>query len=194
MTQLPVATAYGANQRGTMKGKLKGPIIPKTPTGCLITYSSMPAAMSSRLYPIINDGIPAATSTFSIPRLVSPRDSSMVFPCSMVCILLSSSKRSSINSFSLNRHLTLARGGVLLHSGKASLATSTAASISSLVEIGTFAITLHVAGFTTSISSPFGSTHSPSMWFLRASTSFIGSSRITITSQLLQSDFFEQFV
>ncbi len=144
-----------------MNGKLKGPIIPNTPTGCLITYSSMPTAMSSRLYPIIKEGIPAATSTFSIPRLVSPRDSSIVFPCSMVWILLSSSKFSSINSFSLKRHLALASGGVLRHSGNTSLAASTAESISSFVEMGTLAMALQVAGFTTSTSFPSDSVHSP---------------------------------
>ena len=40
--------------------------------------------MSSRLLPIISDGMPVATSTFSMPRLSSPSDSASVFPHSCV--------------------------------------------------------------------------------------------------------------
>jgi len=37
----------GADQSGIIQGKLKGPIIPKTPRGVGITHSSMPWAISS---------------------------------------------------------------------------------------------------------------------------------------------------
>src|SRR4030042_2009403 len=77
--------------------------------------------MSSEKYPCIRVGIPQETSTFSMPRLVSPRDSSMVLPCSCVWMRLTSSKFSSSSSFNLKRSLDLAKGVVLLQSGNASL-------------------------------------------------------------------------
>ncbi len=109
----------------------------------------------------------------------------MVLPCSMVWMRLNSSKFSSINSLSRNRHLTRARGGVLLQSGKASCAAVTAASISLLVDMGTWAITLSVAGFTTFSLGPLESTHSPLIQFLSCKGSLIGSSRIDICPMLL---------
>lgn len=99
-------------------------------------------------------------------------------------MILTSSKFSSNNSFNLKRHLALATGVVLLQSEKASLAASTAVSISSLVEIGTLAIVLPVAGFTTSRMSPLDSTHYPPMKFLIVFISFIGSSRSAIPNVL----------
>ena len=41
-------TANGRNQSGTMAGKLKGAIAAQTPTGCRITWQSIPEAMFSR--------------------------------------------------------------------------------------------------------------------------------------------------
>ncbi len=162
--QFPQATANGANHSGTINGKLNGPIMPNTPRGCRYANSSIPTAISSRRAPCINEGIPVATSTISIPRLVSPRDSSIVFPCSIVWTLLTSSKCSSISSFNLKRYLTLATGVVFLHMGKVSLATFTASSISSRVETGTLANTFCVAGFITfKIFSDLDLTHSPPM-------------------------------
>src|ERR1700761_4014938 len=39
-TQLPVATAMGKNQLGTMAGKLKGLMMPTTPSGWRMEYES----------------------------------------------------------------------------------------------------------------------------------------------------------
>jgi len=75
----------------------------------------------------------------------------MIFPCSWVQTLLSSSKCASSNSFSLNRWRALVSGGVLLHAGNASCAASIAALVSSAFEKGTLAIVFSVAGFTTSL-------------------------------------------
>ena len=65
-------------------GKLNGVMAATTPTGWRIISSSMPEAMSSRLLPIISDGMPVATSTFSMPRCSSPSDSASVLPHSCV--------------------------------------------------------------------------------------------------------------
>ena len=140
----------------------------------------MPVAMSSRLVPIISVGIPVATSTFSIPRRVSPRDSSMVLPCSMVWMRLSSSKFSSSSSFKRKRHLALATGGVLRQSGYASSAASTARSWSTLVDTGTLAITFPVAGLTTSFVAPLEGTNSPPTKFMRSTGSWIGSDKMAM--------------
>ncbi len=45
---LPVATANGRNQSGTIAGKLNGAIAPKTPIGWRWTSQSIPREMSSR--------------------------------------------------------------------------------------------------------------------------------------------------
>ena len=71
-----MASAYGANQNGTIDGKLKGPIWTNTPIGSRIEVSSMPAAMSAEKSPICSVGMPAATSMFSRVRISSPRASS----------------------------------------------------------------------------------------------------------------------
>ncbi len=47
MNVFPVATAKGRNQSGTMAGKLKGAIAAQTPTGCRMTWQSMPDEMFS---------------------------------------------------------------------------------------------------------------------------------------------------
>ena len=48
MNVLPVATANGRNQSGTIAGKLKGAIAAQTPSGWRITWQSIPEAMFSR--------------------------------------------------------------------------------------------------------------------------------------------------
>ena len=75
-----------------MPGKLNGVMTATTPTGWRIISSSMPDAMSSRLLPIISDGMPVATSTFSMPRFSSPSDSASVLPHSCVISLAISVK------------------------------------------------------------------------------------------------------
>ena len=160
MNVLPQETLYGINQRFTMLGKLNGGIMQQTPKGCRISISSMERAISSNIVPCINEGIPVATSTFSIPRRISPRASSIVFPSSTTIVLDSSSKFSSIRSFNVKRYRTRVSGGVSRHSKKASFAACMADSTSSGVENGTSAICSVVAGFITSrISVDSDSTH-----------------------------------
>ena len=67
-----------------MPGKLKGAMMAHTPTGWRSMISSMPGAMFSEITPCIKVGMPQATSTFSMERRISPRDSSSVLPHSMV--------------------------------------------------------------------------------------------------------------
>ena len=50
-----------------------------TPSGWRIIISSIPLATSSRLYPCISVGMPQATSTFSMARRSSARDSTSGF-------------------------------------------------------------------------------------------------------------------
>ena len=52
MYVFPHPIANGQNQVGTIAGKLNGATQKKTPSGCLMTISSIPDAMSSVLYPI----------------------------------------------------------------------------------------------------------------------------------------------
>ena len=111
--------------------------------------SSMPAAMSSELYPWIRIGTPQATSTFSIARRSSPRDSASVLPHSIVIVREISSKFRSSRSFSLNRYWTRSVTGVLRQAGKARWAASTAAPTSRGVDSGVVAISSPVAGFRT---------------------------------------------
>ena len=103
-TVLPAASAYGRNQNGIIAGKLKGAMIAQTPSGCRIIVSSMPTAMSSELYPWIIVGAPQATSTFSIARRISPRDSARVLPHSRVIVRANSSNCCSSSGFSLKRN------------------------------------------------------------------------------------------
>jgi hypothetical protein len=84
-----------------MPGKLNGVMTATTPTGWRIISSSMPDAMSSRLLPIMREGMPVATSTFSIPRFNSPSDSASVLPHSWVTSLAISVKFESSNALSL---------------------------------------------------------------------------------------------
>src|SRR6478736_1507338 len=41
-TALPAAIAMGKNHIGTIAGKLNGEMMPTTPRGCLVEYTSMP--------------------------------------------------------------------------------------------------------------------------------------------------------
>ncbi len=100
---LPVAMAYGKNQSGTMGGKLNGVIAANTPRGWRMVSLPMPVATSGRLCPIISVGMPAACSTFSMPRPKSLRDSDRVLPCSVVQMAAISSRCSSKRARSLKR-------------------------------------------------------------------------------------------
>ena len=99
------------------------------------------------------DGPAHATSTHSMPRRTLPRDSSSVFPCSVVTSVASSSKWSSRSA--LNRNIARARttGGVWLQPVKAFVAAATATSTSRPVDSGVRAITVPRAGLCTSRNS-----------------------------------------
>ena len=145
-----------------MPGKLKGQMMAATPTGWRIMYSSTPRATSSEKSPIINMGMPHATSTFSMARRISPRASSSTLPFSMVIERARSSKCSSISALSLKRYWMRAGAGVRRQAGKAASASRAASSTVSAGESGTVAITSFVAGLGTfKTEAPCGSRHSP---------------------------------
>ncbi|MDE2658760.1 MAG: hypothetical protein OXI45_00935 [Acidobacteriota bacterium] len=157
-TVLPQASAYGRNQNGIMAGKLKGAITATTPTGWRIMSSSMPRAMSSSTRPCISEGIPQATSTFSMARRISPRDSARVFPHSVVTQRESCSKSRSRSAFSRKSGWTRSVGGVSRQSRSASLALATARPTSSAPESGIRDRTSPVAGLKTGTVSVAGGT------------------------------------
>src|SRR6201996_2827456 len=51
-TALPAAIAIGKNHIGTIAGKLKGEMMPTTPRGCLMEYTSMPVETCGELPPL----------------------------------------------------------------------------------------------------------------------------------------------
>ena len=108
MKVLPVATAKGRNQSGTIAGKVEG-----RDRGAdaerLADHLAVDAAArcSPGRSPSSATGVPQATSTHSMPRRTLPRDSSRVLPCSRVTVAASSSKCSS--SSSRNRNIARAR-------------------------------------------------------------------------------------
>ena len=165
-TVSPTANAYGMNQKGTITGKLNGEMIPATPKGSLIRYSSIPLAISSNCSPFCRIyATPIAVSIFSIALLTSPLASSIVLPWFWTTNLANSSLCLSIASFILNKYCTLVGTGVSLHLSKALAADSIALSTSSIVANGTSAIFLPLAGFiTASHSSVSDSTNLPSMY------------------------------
>ncbi len=150
MTVLPQARAYGMNQKGIIPGKLKGATIAHTPTGWRIISSSIPLAISSEISPIIMVGIPQATSTFSIARRISPRDSPMVLPHSLVIVRASSSNPSSMSAFSLKRCWIRSGAGTRRQWAWAWAATRAASSTSAPGDTGTFPKISAVAGLITS--------------------------------------------
>ena len=119
-----------------MPGKLNGVITATTPTGWRIISSSMPEAMSSRLLPIISDGMPVATSTFSMPRRSSPCDSASVLPHSWVISLARSAKWVSSRALRRNSGWMRSPGGVRRQAGSASDAALTARATSAAPDRG----------------------------------------------------------
>jgi hypothetical protein len=110
--------------------------------------------MSSRLLPIISEGIPAATSTFSMPRFSSPSDSASVLPASCVTSFAISWKLASSSAFNRNSGWMRSPAGVRRHACSAFDAAFTAFSTSAAVESGAAAITSPVAGLRTGIVWP----------------------------------------
>ena len=161
---LPQAIAKGTNQNGTMAGKLKGAMMPQTPTGWRIVSASTPRATSSSTLPCMVVGIAVAASTISIIRPTSAVASGRVLPISVTTQRAISSLRAS--SFSRRTKSSLARAMVLTprQAGSASFAARTASSRCAAVEKGTWEITSPLAGLTTSWSSaPSASTNFPPM-------------------------------
>jgi len=159
---LPVATAYGRNHNGIMPGKLNGVIAANTPSGLRTALSSIPGAAFRSVPPWLIDGMPQATSTFSIPRRSSPRASASVFPWSSTSVSARSSWCVSSSVFSRNNGWMRSSTGREDHDSNASAPRSTATSTSAGELNGTLAIVSSVAGFFDSrCSSPSGVVHSP---------------------------------
>src|ERR687889_10160 len=147
---LPVAIARGANHSGIIMGKLNG-----------VTAATTPGLTPSRASPFISVVIEAASSTTSMPRQISPFDSSTCLPFSRVQSSASSSRCSSSKTCSLNIRLALRVTGSSRHSSKALAATCTARSTSSAPESGTRPKSSPVAGSGTSSSSPASTATGP---------------------------------
>ena len=94
-TVLPHAMADATIQSGTITGKLNGVIAPTTPTGCFVECTSTPRATCSECSPFSRCTSPAANSTFSMPREISPAASDSTLPCSLVRMAASSPCRST---------------------------------------------------------------------------------------------------
>ena len=102
---LPVAMALAHIHNGTITGKLNGVMPATTPSGCRIEYTSTPVAACSENPPLSSCGTPAANSTFSRPRAISPWASDSTLPCSAVIKAASSSRCECSNSRNANRTL-----------------------------------------------------------------------------------------
>src|SRR5665647_1163992 len=98
MKALPQAMALAHIHSGTITGKLNGVMPATTPRGCRIEYTSTPVEACSENPPLSSCGTPAANSTFSRPRAISPAASERTLPCSAVTIAASSSVRSRRSS------------------------------------------------------------------------------------------------
>src|SRR5665647_2296910 len=102
MKALPQAMALAHIHSGTITGKLNGVMPATTPRGCRIEYTSTPVETCSENPPLSSCGTPAANSTFSRPRAISPAASDRTLPCSAVTIAASSSLRSRRSSRNAN--------------------------------------------------------------------------------------------
>src|SRR5665811_1664736 len=94
MKALPQAMAVAHIHRGTITGKLNGVMPATTPRGCRIEYTSTPVEACSEKPPLSSCGTPAANSTFSSPRAISPAVSERTLPCSAVTTAARASVRS----------------------------------------------------------------------------------------------------
>ena len=164
-TVLPHAIAEAVIHSGTMTGKLNGVIAATTPTGCLTECTSTPRLTCSACSPLRRCTRPAANSTFSMPRLISPLASESTLPCSAVMMAASSSVRST--SRWRRRKNTSARLMRLVarHAGRAALATAIASSTSAVEANATCAWTRPVAGSNTSPVRSAAPRASPLMWW-----------------------------
>ena len=148
-TVLPQAERVGQKPERDHRGKLKGAITATTPTGWRIMNSSIPRAMSSSTRPCISEGIPQATSTFSMARRNSPRDSASVLPHSVVTTLEISRNLAQGGPSAGKSGCTRSPGGVSRHSRSASRALATARPTSSGPDSGIRNRSSPVAGLKT---------------------------------------------
>ena len=144
---LPAARAMPAFHSGIIAGKLKGVMPTATPSGWRMECTSMPVPASAVNSPLSRCGAPAANSTTSMPRWMSPLASGKVLPCSWASTVASSSMFSLIRSTQRSRMRPRRCGFSADHAAKPSSAEARAASISSAEASGTRAATLPVAGW-----------------------------------------------
>ena len=100
---LPAASAMPAFHSGIMAGKLNGVIPATTPRGWRSEWTSMPVPAPLENSPLSRCGAPAANSTTSTPRWMSPFASGKVLPCSLESRVASSSMFSVIRSTHFSR-------------------------------------------------------------------------------------------
>ena len=145
-------------------GKFQGVIEATTPTGCFNT---------TILRSVIGSGIVSPYTLFAssenhsikeAPYPISPLDSFIGLPCSIVMIWASSSLFLIIKSNHLRKTSDLWRADFDFQSGQALFAASIAFFVSDVPHLGTVPISLRLAGLFTEIVSPESDAiHSPSI-------------------------------
>ncbi len=126
----PAPIAIGKNHIGTIAGKLNGEMMPHTPSGCRIEYTSTLVDTPSEKPPLSRCGIPQANSTTSSPRFTSPSASVRTLPCSEVRIAARSSFRAESSSRNANITCERRASEECRHSVNACFAAATASSTS----------------------------------------------------------------
>ena len=122
---LPHAIAYGRNHSGIIAGKLNG-VTDADDAERLAEHELVDAASRCPrpLAPIISDGMPQATSTFSMPRRSSPSASASVLPHSSTMSWANSGIACSRRCLKAKRNCTRSPGGVRRQAGNAALAAA----------------------------------------------------------------------
>jgi hypothetical protein len=151
-----------------MAGKLKGLMMPTTPSGCLTEYTSTPVDTFSEYSPFSRCGMPVAKSTTSSPRAISPAASESTLPCSEVRI----SASSLLRAFKSSRNVKITdwrlASEASRQAGNAAAAADTAASTSATLASRTSFETVPLAGsYTDDVRVDSPSTSLPPMKWLR---------------------------
>ncbi len=146
ITVLPAAIAMGKNHIGTIAGKLNGEIIPTTPSGCFVEYTSTPVDTCSEYSPLRWCARPVANSTTSWPRVISPSASLTTLPCSDVMISASSPFSASSSSRKRKRIACRLASDRSRQAGNAAFADAMARWISSASASATSFVTTTRAG------------------------------------------------
>ena len=146
MKALPAARAGPDFQSGIMAGKLNGVMPATTPRGWRIEWTSMPVPALSENSPLSRCGAPAANSTTSMPRWMSPLASRKVLPCSEDSRVASSSRFWLTRSTNLSRIRPRRCGFIAAHSSWPFSALATTLRTSSVLASGTRAWTSPVHG------------------------------------------------